>query len=175
MNIIIAAILTLSMFVGQDHQPVQVDTRKATPATWAALQASLMDLNQEIGKARHVVNWRSRWIRYQFSDGKRGFTQGEVQKTIREAVDRWPVPGGLRTAFRVAQCESGYYPYSDNAYSSAAGVYQMLDSTWASWLTSFRAIHPHWKVRSSVYNARSNVLVAISHAHAQGWSAWSCY
>lgn len=114
-------------------------------------------------------DWRSERCRFRWLDGRRGFSDWEVKKTIRCAVQHWSVPGGAEGALCIAVKESGLNEWADNPYSTAAGVYQFVASTWESVKAIFEM--PWWKLRESVYNARSNIVRAIRKAHA-GWSWW---
>lgn len=107
--------------------------------------------------------------RFQLSDNREGWTPLEVKRTIRCAVRRWPVPGGLSRAFYIANRESRFHQYAYNP-SGCAGVYQWARGTWANVLPSFP---PLYRVLGhSVFNARSNVMYAIKHAHTRGWGPW---
>lgn len=66
----------------------------------------------------------------------------------------------------VAMCETGHTlnPYSKNSSSSAAGLFQFLDSTWAS-----QGITGH-----SVYDPVANALAAARIASREGWRQWVC-
>jgi hypothetical protein len=108
--------------------------------------------------------------RFQLDDGHLGWTVTEVHRTIRCAVRRWPVPGGVDYAMDIARRESGLRQYALNP-SGCAGIYQWAPSTWASVLDDFP---PLYKVLGhGVFNARSNVMYAIKFAHNRSWSPWS--
>jgi hypothetical protein len=116
--------------------------------------------------------WRQEQCRYQTVGEHRRWTDYKVAQTIHCAVDHWGVPGGDDGAICIAQRESGLEADSDNEDSTAAGVYQFLASTWTGAKQAFAM--PWWRLRSSVYNARSNVIRAIRHVHAHwSWSAWA--
>ena len=74
--------------------------------------------------------------RFQHMDGHDGWNVTEVKRTIRCAVNRWPVPGGLDHAMYIADRESNFQQYATNP-SGCRGIYQWLDSTWASVLDDF--------------------------------------
>ena len=109
-----------------------------------------------------------------FEKPYRSFSDREIKITVRCAVAHWSVPGGIDKALQVGHCESGYNEYAANAYSSASGVFQFLDSTWSSTYSRFRELARRWSLRSSVFNGRSNVVMAVKKAHVDGWGAWSC-
>jgi len=105
--------------------------------------------------------------RYATADGHYGYTDGEVAKTIGCVADRLDVSEAA--ALDVARCESGLSPRASNG--SYRGVYQIGD-VWSSWWRSFDGIRRRFGLRPSVWNARSNVAVAIARARG-GWSPWS--
>jgi hypothetical protein len=93
-----------------------------------------------------------------------------IKRIIRCAVFKWPVPGGSAKALSVARCESGFRP---NALGFGnGGVYQHRLPYWAGRYEALTL--RRWHLWPSVYNGRTNVIVSIRMAHAQGWGAWSC-
>lgn len=65
----------------------------------------------------------------------------------------------------VAWCESRLNPWAKNRSSTAAGLFQFLDSTWAR---SGMAVF-------SVYDPLANALAAAKTVRADGgWRQWSC-
>jgi len=71
----------------------------------------------------------------------------------------------------VAQCESGLneLAYNPGGYG---GVYQHAIAYWPARFANLAP--PWWRLRSSVFNGRSNVVIAIRYAAQYGWGAWSC-
>lgn len=136
----------------------------------ASLSLALAGDGAEIGtaKAAHTDPAECRFARY---DGRRGFTDTEVRKTIRCGVERWPVPGGVDAALSVAACESGFETRTGGSY---LGVYQFAPSTWASNRARFRTLGRRWDLSWSGLNGRANVTVAIKVASTTGWGPWSC-
>jgi len=110
--------------------------------------------------------------RFRYLDGDVAFSTYEVQRTIECATRRWEVPGGVEIAKCIAKRESGFYWAADNPFSSASGVYQFLDSTWASQMNTRTEFIADQEIQRSVWNARSSVLIAVRMAHGEGWSAW---
>jgi hypothetical protein len=71
-----------------------------------------------------------------------------------------------RDMWSVAGCETGgtYSPFSRNRSSTASGLFQFLDSTWASQgISGF-----------SVFDPVANALGAARIVARQGWRQWSC-
>lgn len=143
-----------------------------------ALIACLLNVSMWTGSSyaeeRFTPQKRHDKCRYESWNGRRGFTTHEVRLLIDCATDHFPVSGGDSTAFYVAERESGYFCKADNPISSAGGIFQMLDSTWASWWgTHARYFSNHgWKLRNSRYLCRANVMIAMRSAHQWGWGPW---
>ncbi len=67
---------------------------------------------------------------------------------------------------RVAYCESRFNPFVKNPNSMASGLFQFLDSTWAS--TPFHVAFPVW-------DPVANALAAAQIVRADGgWRQWVC-
>lgn len=108
-------------------------------------------------------------VRYQHV-ASASWTDREVRMTIRGAVRRWPVPGGVDMALSVARCESGFEARDSSPHSGYEGVYQQATAYWRSRLAAYDS--PRWQLHDSVNNGRSNVIVSIRQAHAGGWGPW---
>lgn len=109
--------------------------------------------------------WRDRQCRY--NKGAETWTTFEVRRTIRCAAAKWDPPGGVPKAMSVAECESHYYAYAVNG--SYRGVYQHSIQYWPDRVRNA----PDWlDLATSVFNARSNVIVSILAAQG-GWGAWA--
>jgi hypothetical protein len=136
----------------------------------AVLAAALM-LSLTPSGARADGEWRQEQCRYQSVNGDPGWSHTEVAETIQCAVRHWPVDGGYDKALSVATCESGLNPLAYNS-GGYAGVYQHDVGYWPM---RFDSLSPQWwGLSPSVYNARSNVVIAIRYASMYDWSAWSC-
>jgi hypothetical protein len=92
---------------------------------------------------------------------------------IRCATDRWDVPGGYAQMVAIATRESGPYtwPWAENP-SGSSGVFQIIGSTYASWRAAFADRVRMARLVDSVFNARTNVLLAVWAANAYGLGAW---
>jgi len=112
--------------------------------------------------------WRDKECRFNDLRSGNTWTTYEVEKTIRCATAKWYVPGGTPKAFSVAQCESGT-DLLDHSTDGYAGTYQHAVQYWDARRAALRP--QGWELAPSVYNARSNVVVAIRMARS-GWSPW---
>ncbi|MEX2275822.1 MAG: hypothetical protein WEA10_09725 [Actinomycetota bacterium] len=90
----------------------------------------------------------------------------QVKRTIRCAVQRWRVRGGVRKAMSIARRESGFEPRAYNSAGPYLGVYQHVRRYWSS-----RA-RQYGMAGKSAFNGRANVLVSIRMAHKHGWGPW---
>lgn len=79
-------------------------------------------------------------------------------------VNGYPCGGQLPTC-RVLACESGGNPTAQNPRSSASGLWQILDSTWAGFGGYARALHAPWQVQ--------NEKAALLWAGGAGRSHWA--
>lgn len=111
---------------------------------------------------------------FRYREGSAHFSKNEVRSTIRCAVKRWAVPGGLNTALYIARRESGFNWFAANPTSSASGVYQFVDGTWASQIAARSDFVRTQHLSRSVFNARSSVLIAVKLAHGCWcWTPWT--
>lgn len=119
------------------------------------------------------AGWREERCRYQTFDGKVGWSNDEVIRTIKCGVDFYKTPGGVDRALCYAKHESGYNEFAKNPYSSATGIYQIIDGTWNSIYNKYVSAREFWPVRYNRYNPRSNILMALRHVKSAGWGDWS--
>lgn len=106
--------------------------------------------------------------RFQFSDGHRGWSIGESQRTFHCWVNRYGSPDVAYSAY-IAERESGWYWHATSS-TGCLGIYQWLPSTWVSARASF----PKLAAVSSpdAYNARSNIGIAIKFQRRYGFGPW---
>lgn len=122
------------------------------------------------------ASWRWEECRFKTLTDRAGdddWTTREIALTIQCAVDHFPVYGGAPKALDVAACESGL---DEDEYGNPPyiGVYQFHPSTWSGAYSRWRDFAQRWGVKSSPWNGRSNVLIAIKMVHAGSWGPWSC-
>lgn len=120
----------------------------------------------------HRADWRWRHCRFESRDGQPGYTIPEVKLTIRCAVERMPVSGGVSYAMYIAHRESGFHPYALNASSQACGIYQHIQSYWPGRESGFDRSHPNFRLSDRCTDARINILTSIWMAHRGGWGPW---
>lgn len=93
-------------------------------------------------------------------------TRGELFDAAMGSVNGYPCGGDLPPC-RVLRCESGGDPTAENPTSSASGLWQILDSTWAGYGGYARASH----APAEVQNEKARAL----WANGRGASHWrSC-
>lgn len=72
-------------------------------------------------------------------------------------------------ALDVAFCESSFRADAKNPRSSARGVYQFIDRTWA-WIATIGAPHPN----ADRYDYEANIENAMWLVRRDGWRHWAC-
>lgn len=83
---------------------------------------------------------------------------------IHRASLHWGVD--YRQMRYIAHRESGYQAGAKNPSSSASGLFQFLDTTWAGSWNPYRGV--------SVFSAKHNALAAAYAMHLGHWSWWAC-
>ena len=76
----------------------------------------------------------------------------------REGLQQWEID----KLSRIAYCESRYDPYASNPNSTAKGVFQFLNSSWAAW------------GEGDVYDPQANIRAAIKYYKHSGFRPWVC-
>jgi hypothetical protein len=116
---------------------------------------------------------RHHHCRYESWNGRRGFSEFEVRLMVVCLVDQFPVAGGVPQAIFVIDRESSFACRAQNPYSSARGLFQVVEGTWTSW---WSRIHPRlrgWGIMNNRGLCRANATVSIVAAHRWGWGPWS--
>lgn len=124
----------------------------------------------EASSVHSITPLQRQEIRFQRVSSEK-WTDREVRMTIRAAVRRWPVPGGLDQAFDVARCESGFEAKDSSPGSGHEGVYQQATAYWAGRQNAYDS--QRWHLAENVNNGRSNVIVSVRMAHGRGWGDWA--
>ena len=119
--------------------------------------------------AKATGEWR--WDECRMNAGSSTWTSREVKQVIRCAVQKWNVPGGIRTAISIASCESGS-DLQDPGGDGYAGPFQQSERYWPDRRRFYKPTG--WVLQHSAEQPRANVIVSIRMAHGSGWSAWSC-
>lgn len=63
----------------------------------------------------------------------------------------------------IAQCESGFNPYAKNPTSTASGIMQFLDTSWAAWGGGY-----------NVFDGFRNIDGGVRYYQAAGTRPWVC-
>lgn len=115
--------------------------------------------------------WRWDQCRFARYDGERGIAPDEVRRILRCASRRWAAD--LDLAFRIVGCESGFIATAQNRNSSAGGVWQAIDGTWASWKARFALFMDRWSLSGRKHNGRTNGLLGFRILSEDGTQPWN--
>jgi hypothetical protein len=91
-------------------------------------------------------------------------TSPTIDRAIRLAAFTHGVP--VSTMRRIAFCESRFNPHAKNSSSTASGLFQFLDTTWAG--------NRYGKAGFSVWSPFANAMGAAYHMSRYGTGAWEC-
>jgi hypothetical protein len=91
---------------------------------------------------------------------------GSVHDLIVALFGRIAGAGQVSTALCIANRESHFDPYARNPYSSAAGVFQWVASSWRSYSARYGF------GGTSVFDAYANIAVAAHAVASGGWGPW---
>lgn len=100
--------------------------------------------------------------------GTTSYGNGDVSPYESLIQIHFPDEAGRTWARRVMACESGGNPDAENPVSTASGLFQFLDSTWA-WASEGAGFR-----NADVYDASTHVAVAAWLYYNVGPSQWSC-
>lgn len=98
-------------------------------------------------------------------------TQDYSIRLIKCAVDRWPVPGDAEKAICIAQRESGLNPAATSPTGQYVGLFQHSAAEWPDRYTEWT--RPYWQLKESPLNGRTNAIVTMRIANAEGWAVWA--
>ena len=92
-------------------------------------------------------------------------------RLIQCAVDRWPVPGDAEKAICIAQRESGLNPAATSPTGEYVGLFQHSAADWPNRYAEWT--RPSWQLKENPLNGRTNAIVTMRIANAEGWAAWA--
>ncbi|MGZ6546206.1 MAG: hypothetical protein ACXVEI_12925 [Actinomycetota bacterium] len=92
-------------------------------------------------------------------------------RIITCAADKWPVEGGADKAICIARRESGLIPTASSPTGMYVGLFQHSAADWPNRYEQWT--RPSWQLKENPYNGRTNAIVTIRMANAQGWGAWA--
>jgi hypothetical protein len=103
-------------------------------------------------------------------------TQGEAiqdfsKRLIECAAARWPVEGGAEKAICIADRESGLIPTASSPTGLYVGLFQHSAADWPRRYEEWT--RPYWQLKENPYNGRTNAIVTMRIANAEGWGAWA--
>jgi hypothetical protein len=92
-------------------------------------------------------------------------------RLITCAAARWPVEGGAEKAVCIADRESGLIPTASSQTGLYVGLYQHSVADWPRRYEEWT--RPIWQLKENPYNGRTNAIVTMRIANAEGWAAWA--
>ena len=92
-------------------------------------------------------------------------------RIITCAADKWPVEGGADKAICIARRESGLVPTASSPTGMYVGLFQHSAADWPRRYEQWT--RPSWQLKENPYNGRTNAIVTLRMANAQGWGAWA--
>jgi hypothetical protein len=92
-------------------------------------------------------------------------------RIITCAATRWPVEGGAEKAICIARRESGLIPTASSSTGMYVGLFQHSAADWPRRYDEWT--RPSWRLKENPYNGRSNAIVTIRMANAEGWDPWA--
>jgi hypothetical protein len=91
-------------------------------------------------------------------------------RIITCAADKWPVEGGADKAICIARRESGLIPTASSPTGMYVGLFQHSAADWPNRYAQWT--RPSWQLKENPYNGRTNAIVTMRMANAQGWGSW---
>lgn len=116
--------------------------------------SSLASTRQEHSRPK---DWRQEQCRFATRDGVPGVSTYEARAMLRCAEAHWS--GNLDLGMRIVGCESGFRAQARNARSSAAGLWQSLDSTWRSWYANQSSVVRRFELKDNPTNGRASAIL----------------
>jgi hypothetical protein len=92
-------------------------------------------------------------------------------RIITCAADKWPVEGGADKAICIARRESGLIPTASSPTGLYVGLFQHSAADWPRRYDQWT--RASWQLKENPYNGRTNAIVTMRMANAQGWGAWA--
>jgi hypothetical protein len=92
------------------------------------------------------------------------------RRLIRCAATRWPVRGGIEKAVCIARRESALNPKATSEHGHYLGLYQHDAEAWDGRFGAWT--RERWELNPEALNGRSNAIVTIRMASANGWGPW---
>ena len=92
-------------------------------------------------------------------------------RLIECAADRWPVEGGAEKAICIADRESGLIPTASSPTGLYVGLFQHSAADWPRRYDEWT--RPYWQLKENPFNGRTNAIVTIRMASAEGWGPWA--
>lgn len=128
------------------------------------------------GTAHAGLKWHGKnWTQCRVNKGGPAFSDKDVKRTIRCAVDHFAPTGGTPQALQIAQRESGLNEYAVSYTGCCKGIYQQHASYWSGRVADYNRKVKHWKrVDTNIFNARSNIMVSVRMASRLGWCPHWC-
>ncbi len=134
-----------------------------------ALVLGLLSGAMSTANAYEKKDW-SRWQKTECRMGPYG-SDSHVRDLIRCAHNRVGEHGLIPMALYIAERESGYEPHAENPYSTAAGLFQWLESSWPG--TRFpKMAHRYSYPSFNRMNARASAFVSARVMKQGGCDPW---
>lgn len=111
----------------------------------------------------------SKWAKLNCRMGPYG-NDSHVRDLIRCAAIRVDDRKDIRAALAIAARESGFEPHAANPYSTAAGLFQWLSSSWPG--SRFPALRRQFDYPNTRWHARAAAFVSLTVMKRYGCGAW---
>jgi len=116
-------------------------------------------------------NTYSKWAKQECRLSRNGnWSNSEVRDLIRCAALRVENTKDTDAALAIAERESGFNEHAENSSSSAAGLFQWLDSSWPG--ARFPALMDRFQYPNTRYHPRAAAFVSLTAMKRWGCGAW---